>query len=176
MVEPDGPMTAGLNLAASNAFDKMAGFVDVKPDLERLKKTLWRWSKHPSFIAMLESHDVPRFTSRANVTGKEALGILFGGDARIVCLYQGQELGLLNPEMSDDIANYRDIQTIMRYQKRVAEGEDPEKVLAELKLESRDNARVPLDLEEYERQMTDQDSCWNAARNYIRYWKGDVEK
>lgn len=172
MVEPYGPLTAGLNLAASNSYNKIAGFVDTSPSLDRLKKTLKSWAKHPSFIAMIESHDVPRFTSRASVTGEEALQILFGCDARIVCLYQGQELGLLNPELSDDIADYRDIQTIMRYETAVAAGKDPAEALAELKPESRDNARVPLDLEEYVRQMEDPNSCWNTARILILSWKG----
>lgn len=172
MVAPDGPLSAGLNLAASNSLDKLVGFVDVSPSLDRLETTMKSWSKHPSFIAMLESHDVPRFTSRAGVTGEEALSILFGTDARIICLYQGQELGLTNPELSDDIADYQDIQTIMRYQKRVAAGEDAEKVLADLKPESRDNARVPIDLVEYDRQMSDPGSCWQVAKTLIASWKG----
>lgn len=172
MVEPHGPMTAGLNLAASNAYNKIAGFVDTKPSLDRLKKTLKNWAKHPSFIAMIESHDVPRFTSRAGVTGEEALEILFGCDARIVCLYQGQELGLLNPELSDNIADYHDIQTIMRYESAVATGKRPTEVLAELKLESRENARVSLDLEEYARQMEEPNSCWNTTRILSLSWKG----
>ncbi len=172
MVEPYGPLTGGLNLAASNSYDKIAGFVDVGDSLKRLKKALKKWAKHPSFIAMLELHDVPRFTSRAGVTGEEALEILFGCDARIVCLYQGQELGILNPELSDNIADYHDIQTIMRYESAVAAGKDPTETLAELKPESRDNARVPLDLEEYERQMDDPNSCWNTARILISSWRG----
>lgn len=172
MVAPYGPLTAGLNLAASNALDKLVGFVDASQDLGRLEKTLQKWSKHPSFVAMLESHDVPRFTSRAGVTGEEAIGILFGANARIVCLYQGQELGLLNPELSDDIADYNDIQTIMRYNTAVAAGKDPAEALKDLKSESRDNARVLIDLEEYERQMNDANSCWNIAKNYILGWKG----
>lgn len=172
MVEPYGPLTGGLNLAASNAYDKIAGFVDTKPSLKRLEKTLKKWAKHPGFIAMLESHDVPRFTSRAGVTGEEALELLFGCDARIVCLYQGQELGLLNPELSDDIADYKDIQTIMRYYTAVVADKDPTEALMELKSESRDNARVPLDLEAYEEQMEDPNSCWNTARILIHGWKG----
>lgn len=172
MVAPYGPLTGGLNLAASNAYDKFAGFVDVGNSLDRLKRTLKKWAQHPSFIAMLESHDVPRFTSRAGVTGEEALEILFRCDARMVCIYQGQELGLLNPELSDDIDDYHDIQTIMRYYKAVESGKDAAEALAELKPESRDNARVPIDLDEYERQMADPNSCWNTTRIYIQSWKG----
>lgn len=173
MVAPDGPLTAGLNLAASNAYDKFAGFVDVGHSLSRLEGTMKRWAKHPSFIAMLESHDVPRFTSRAGVTGEEALGLLFGTDARIICLYQGQELGLENPDLGDDISTYKDIQTIMRYEKAVAEGQDAEAVMAELKTESRDNARAPIDLEEYARQEADGGSCLRYAKILIKTWKGE---
>lgn len=178
MVNPDGPLTAGFNLVASNSYDKVFGFVDIgagfaglKPSISRLEKSLKKWAKHPSFIAMLESHDVPRFTTRAGIDGEEALEILFGSKARIVCLYQGQELGLENPELSDDIADYRDIQTIMRYEAAVEKGEDPEAVMAELKAESRDNARVPIDLKEYKRQEKDQDSCLQHAKEIIKVWK-----
>lgn len=178
MVAPRGPLSAGLNLAPSNSYDKLVGFVDIgagigfaKPSLERLEDELLKWGKHPGFVAMLESHDVPRFTSRTGIDGKEALSILFGADTHIVALYQGQELGLTNPELGDDIAGYKDIQTIMRYEKAVVAGESPQEALARLKSESRDNARVPIDLEEYTRQEEDEDSCLNYAKWLIENWK-----
>ena len=171
MVEPYGPLSAGLNLAASNAYNKLCGFVDIGDSMKRLKKTLGRWSRHPAFVAMLESHDTPRFTSRASVSGEEALSILFDADPRIVCLYQGQELGLLNPELSNDIGDYQDIQTIMRYEKAVQSGVDPTRAFADLKPESRDNARVAIDIAEYEAQMANPNSCWATTQRYVQEWK-----
>lgn len=178
MVAPHGPLSAGLNLAPSNSYDKLVGFVDIgagigfiKPSLERLEDELAKWGKHPGYVAMLESHDVPRFTSRTGLDGENALSLLFGSDAHIIALYQGQELGMTNPELSDDIADYRDIQTIMRYEKAVAAGENPQEVLAGLKPESRDNARVPIDLAEYARQESDEDSCLQHAKWLIEEWK-----
>jgi len=173
MVAPDGPLTAGLNLAASNAVDKLFGFIDARRSLCRLENSLNYWAEHPSFVVALESHDVPRFTSRAGVTGKEALDLLFGSGARIVCLYQGQELGLENPDLGDDIATYKDVQTIMRYEKAVANGEDAEEAMKKLKVESRDNARASIDLEEYARREADRDSCLWHAKSAIEVWKGE---
>lgn len=180
MVAPKGPLSAGLNLAPSNSYDKLVGFVDIgagigfiKPSLERLEDELTKWGKHPGYVAMLESHDVPRFTSRTGLDGKAALSLLFGSDAHIIALYQGQELGMTNPELSDDIADYRDIQTIMRYAKAVAAGDDPQEALAKLKPESRDNARVPVDLTEYARQEVDDESCLQHAKWLIDEWKAN---
>ncbi len=171
MVAPDGPLTAGLNLTASNAFDKRFGFIDASPDLNRLKKSLHHWSKHPSFVAMLESHDVPRFTSRAGIDGKEALQILFGVNPRIVCLYQGQEIGTINTELSNNIDDYRDIQTIMRYETAIKNGQNPQDAMEIAKTTSRDNARQPIDLQEYSRQEQQTDSCLKYAINLIQEWK-----
>lgn len=180
MVAPKGPLSAGLNLAPSNSYDKLVGFVDIgagigpmKPSLKRLERELAKWGRHPGYIAMLESHDVPRFTSRTGLNGKEALSLLFESNAHMIALYQGQELGLTNPDLGSDITSYQDIQTIMRYEKAVAAGEDPQEVLAKLKPESRDNARVPLDLSEYAQQEKDDNSCLHCAQQLIENWKTD---
>src|SRR5574344_919022 len=171
MVVPDGPLTAGLNLSVSNAYDSMYGFISVSPSLKRLENSLHSWTKHPCFIAMLESHDTPRFTSRAGIDGKEAMDILCHADAHIVCSDQGEELGLKNPDLGDDISTYKDIQTVMRYKTAIKRGEDPAIAMSKLKNVSRDNARVPIDLEEYDRQEIDNSSCLHYTQELIKKWK-----
>jgi len=173
MVAPDGPLSAGMNVVATNAYRQRLGFLAAKPSMERAQRLLKDWSQHPAFVANLESHDTPRFTSLAGVSGQEALTMLFAADPQIVCLYQGQELGLKNPELSDNISEHQDIQTLMRYHTRVQKGEDPEEVLEELKPLSRDNARATIPLDEYDAQMADPDSCYSTACELSRQWKGE---
>ncbi len=184
MIHPYCSLSAGFNMAATNAYDKHFGYIKAKPSLARLEAKMAYWSKNPSFyreetgsdaphfIAMTESHDSPRFTSRAGIAGQESLKLLFRPETRLVCLYQGQELGLLNPELSDNVEDWNDIQSVMRYDKAMAAGENREEVLARLKAESRGNARVTIDLAEYGRQMADANSCWNVAVNLIKSWRG----
>ena len=173
LVAPHGPLTAGINVMAANSIDKSLGFIDTKTSLARAERSLKHWGEHPSYIATLESHDGPRFTSRANIDGKAALDLLFGSDARIICLYQGEELGLTNPELSDNIADYDDVQTIMRHETAIAAGADPAETMTRLKAESRDNARQPLPLEECDVQRTDPNSCFNYTRILIQNWKSN---
>lgn len=171
MVAPDGPLSAGINVVSTNAYHQRLGFLDAKSSLRRAQNTLQRWAQHPAFVANLESHDTPRFTSLTGLSGQEALEMLFAADPQIICLYQGQELGLENPELSDNISDYKDIQTIMRYYTRVRNGEDPEEALQELKPLSRDNARAAIPLDEYAAQMADPDSCYSTACELVRQWK-----
>ncbi|GAT33601.1 oligo-1,6-glucosidase [Terrimicrobium sacchariphilum] len=58
-------------------------------------------------------------------------------------LFQGEELGLTDHAYST-ITDYRDIQTVNRYQELVASGVSPEKALAEVRVTSRDNGRSPI--------------------------------
>lgn len=173
LVAPHGPITAGINVMATNSIDKSFGFVDAKTSLDRAERSLKHWGKHPSYVATLESHDGPRFTSRADIDGKAALDLLFGSDARIICLYQGEELGLTNPELSDNIEDYHDIQTIMRYRTAITAGADPVETMAKLKAESRDNARQPISIKDYDDQRADPNSCFNHTRRLIENWKSN---
>lgn len=116
-----------------------------------------RQTQNPHFMLDLESHDAPRFPSRKitvqdndcakKITPEDAIWYLFNSGAEGICLYQGQELGLKNPtkrELPDRMMFDLDAQTAMRY----AKGESA----SSLRPLSRANARVPLPLEEYDRQ------------------------
>lgn len=99
----------------------------------------------PYFMLDLESHDAPRFTSRSGLSATEIAEIMFESRADAICLYQGQELGLLNPsssQLSDEDLCALDMQTAMRH----ARGES----LDSLRPLSRANARVHLPLKVYD--------------------------
>lgn len=121
--------------------------------------------EYQGFMLDTESHDSPRFTSRANSSPQRALWYLLNSQAKAICLYQGQELGLMNPDkhqLSNDELCRWDAQTAMR----VASGEDVDA----LRPLSRANARVPLPLEEYDRQMQRVSSPLKYTRELIARW------
>lgn len=102
--------------------------------------------KRPNYMLDLESHDSPRFASRWIQWGKiTSLSALVGDDPQAICLYQGQELGLKNPNkkaLPDQMLLELDAQTAMRFER----GES----LNKLRHGSRANTRVPIPLERYE--------------------------
>ena len=58
-------------------------------------------------------------------------------------VYQGEELGMTNATF-DRIEAFRDIESLNHYAEAVANGDDPDAVLAGLRTMSRDNARTPM--------------------------------
>ena len=58
-------------------------------------------------------------------------------------IYQGQEIGMTNT-VFDGIADFDDVLARNRWQERVAAGEHPADVLADLSITARDNARTPM--------------------------------
>lgn len=58
-------------------------------------------------------------------------------------IHQGEEIGMTN-DTYNAIEDFRDIQAKRSYQKRVASGEDPAAVIADLQKFSRDNGRKPM--------------------------------
>ena len=125
------------------------------------------------YAHVTESHDGPRFTSAANLSGKDAIDVLFGlhrGERfcspNTIIVYQGQELGLQNPtreELSDKQMLSLDRQARLRY----AHGES----LEDLRPTSRANARIPFHMEEYHRQESDMSSCLHYFRKSVKFWR-----
>ena len=58
-------------------------------------------------------------------------------------VYQGEELGMTNTPFVG-IEDFRDIESTNQYAEAVEAGEDPDEVLATLRLKSRDHARTPV--------------------------------
>lgn len=125
-----------------------------------------RQSRNPRFMLDLESHDSPRFPSRENATLENMVWCMFNSDAKGICLYQGQELGLSNPnkrQLPDVRMLKLDAWTAMRY----ARGER----LSDLRPTSRANARLLIHPKEYEKQEADPGSYLHLVRWWINHWK-----
>ena len=150
------PINYILNMAIKDAFS------EDQQEFERIVKSA---SSDSGFMLDFESHDSMRFPSRG-ISPEAALRMLFKSGADGICIYQGQELGLKNPtklELPDSELLGLDAQTAMRVRK----GES----IDDLRLTSRANARVPLPLEEYRRQLSDEKSYLNLTKNLIDDWK-----
>ncbi len=121
-------------------------------------------TKDPGFVLDLESHDSCRFLSRTGMTLEREFELLFDTGAQNVCLFQGQEFGLKNPDLTKEQICELDAQTAMR----LAAGESFE----ELKAISRANARFPLPDDEYERQKNSSElTPFKKFKEMIELWK-----
>lgn len=130
-----------------------------------IKRKITTLSKNYRFMLNLESHDVPRFTSRSGLPALTILETMFNSPAQAICLYQGQELGLKNP---DDLP----IQEILNLDSRKEIRHEKYRISNEtLKRESCANARVPLPLSEYARQESDIDSTLSRTIAFVQRWK-----
>jgi oligo-1,6-glucosidase len=122
-------------------------------DLRELKASLARWQ-----VGLAErgwnslywnNHDQPRVVSRFGddgdhrVTSAKMLATVLHLHRGTPYVYQGEELGMTNTSL-DDIADFRDIESINHYTEEVESGADPADVLAALRDRSRDNARTPM--------------------------------
>ncbi|CDR39508.1 CYFA0S03e04170g1_1 [Cyberlindnera fabianii] len=103
----------------------------------------------------IENHDQPRCVSRFGNTSNKSL---WSRSAKMLALlqttltgtlfiYQGQEIGMTNVPESWDIKEYLDINTINFWNDYVANGhteEEKKKMLKNINLLARDNARTPV--------------------------------
>lgn len=118
-----------------------------------LKRMFTQWDREvedgwPSIY--LGNHDQPRMVSRFGSDQPEFREISAKMLATFLLTmrgtpywYAGDEIGMTNIKF-DNIAQYKDIETISRYKKAQALGEDTEAFLEEQKEISRDNARTPF--------------------------------
>ncbi len=102
------------------------------------------------FLAnIIENHDEPRGVSRylpdyaQNAEGAKMLGTVSVLLRGLPFLYQGQEIGMQNCPM-DSIDDYDDINTHGEYQMALDAGLTEEQALKACYLNSRDNARTPM--------------------------------
>ncbi|MCY7396608.1 MAG: alpha-glucosidase [Nocardioides sp.] len=96
-----------------------------------------------------ENHDQPRVVSRFGDVATcwresaTALATMLHLHRGTPYVFQGQELGMTNVPF-DDIADFRDIESLHHYAAAVERGAEPAQVLAALRSKSRDNARTPV--------------------------------
>lgn len=138
-----------------------AGYVDEVDFFDLIKEA----ATEPHFMLDLESHDSPRLPSRG-IDPVDGIWCMFNSGAEAICLYQGQELGLNNPteeQLPDHKLIELDAQTEMRFRR----GEP----LRDLRPLSRANARVPLPLDEYDKQDQNPSSYLNLTKDWIARWR-----
>lgn len=119
------------------------------------------YSEFDAFMLDIESHDSMRFLSRPGMTPDKELNTLFWTDAENICIYQGQELGLKNPELTDEQILALDAQTAMQYGLGAPINH----------LTTRANARVPFPEDELKRQQEDENSFLRRFEAEARLWK-----
>jgi oligo-1,6-glucosidase len=122
-------------------------------DLRDLKRSFGRWQEGLAETGWnslyWNNHDQPRIVSRWGEDGEhrvrsaKALGTLLHLHRGTPYVYQGEELGMTNVPF-DTIEAFRDIESLNHYAEAVANGDDPEAVLATMRPMTRDNARTPM--------------------------------
>ena len=136
-------------------------------------KKLAKWSPEPAFSLALESHDAPRAPSRFDVDPRVLAMLQFLLPSYNPCIYQGQELGTLNAELSDNITDYHGVQSRQVYRRLRKEGKTRHQAMVVVKKTSRDNARQPIDWGEYILQSKQEDSVLNFYGKIIDLWRND---
>ena len=133
---------------------------DLAPlDFRKLKEVLAKWQKALYGCGwnslFWNNHDLPRIVSRWGNDGKyrvesaKMLAALLHGLQGTPYIYQGEELGMTNAGM-EDIADYRDIESLNMHKERLESGYPEKDIMASLKAKSRDNARTPMQWDDSE--------------------------
>ncbi|MBQ3445354.1 hypothetical protein IJG29_01325 [Candidatus Saccharibacteria bacterium] len=124
----------------------------------------------PAFMLDLESHDAPRFTSRSGLSLDEILPILFSSEVQAVCLYQGQELGLTNPDelhLPNLTLLALDARAKMQYERGVS--------IDEIRVTARSNARTRYPINSLAIQFDSPHSNFGKTRTAVRQWKAGAD-
>ena len=104
----------------------------------------------------LGNHDFSRMVSRFGDTEKyhnksaKLLALLLFTMRGTVYVYQGDEIGMTNVAYPD-ISYYNDVETLNSYKEAAAQGKDMDAFLKLVHMQSRDNARTPMQ--------------WNSSKN-----------
>lgn len=135
--------------------DSALGKWAIKPlNLPDLKRVMTRWQKDLAGggwnSLYLCNHDQPRSVSRFGddgpyrVESAKLLATFLHMLQGTPYIYQGEEIGMTNVKFSS-IDDYRDIETLNMYRDFVGQrGLDPDKVMGMIHIQSRDNARTPM--------------------------------
>ena len=121
-------------------------------ELPKLKECFRRWQQELHGKGwnslFLDNHDLPRIVSRwgndkqYRVESAKMLATMLHGMQGTPYIFQGEELGMTN--ICLPIEEHVDIETLNAYNERIAQGYDPEAVMASIHARSRDNARTPM--------------------------------
>lgn len=131
-----------------------SGKWEVTPwKLTDFKKIISKWQTSLEGKAWnsiyLNNHDQPRLLSRfgndKEYHNKSAkmLATMLHTLQGTPYIYQGEEIGMTNVRF-DTIEEYRDIETLNRYQECIDQGQKPSEVMKSIYAKGRDNARTPM--------------------------------
>ena len=155
-----------------------AGKWDTRPlDVRELKGSFARWQDGLAELGWnslyWNNHDQPRVVSRFGNDGQyrtesaTMLATVLHLQRGTPYVYQGEELGMTNVAF-EKISDYRDIDSLNYYSEAVdLHGADPAKVLSEIRVGSRDNARTPMQWNDKDNAgFTDGDPWIGVNPNY----------
>lgn len=121
------------------------------------------------------NHDQPRIVSRFGSDQTEAdrvlsskmLAISLHGLKGTPYIYQGEEIGMTNPNFTR-IDQYKDIESLNAYESLRAKGVSTEEILKVLSEKSRDNSRTPMQWDHSRNAgFTEGDPWIEPAENYV---------
>ncbi|CNH91645.1 trehalose-6-phosphate hydrolase [Yersinia aldovae] len=125
----------------------------MPPDRVELKQIFNQWQQgmhNRAWNALFWcNHDQPRIVSRFGDEGvlrlpaAKMLAMVLHGMQGTPYIYQGEELGMTNPNFTS-IDQYRDVESLNMFAELSAQGREPDELLAILAAKSRDNSRTPM--------------------------------
>ncbi len=171
----DKAFDASFNVGTLDIADSFFSTKDrVYPvNYRRWFKKLAKWAPEPKYSMAIESHDAPRAPSRFNVNPRILAMLQFLLPSYNPCIYQGQELGTMNADLSMDINDYPGVQSRQVYRRLRREGKTKREAMTVVRNTSRDNARQPLDWGEYILQGARAESVLNFYQTIIELWRND---
>ncbi|MDF7669698.1 alpha,alpha-phosphotrehalase [Orbaceae bacterium ESL0721] len=148
----------------------------AKPDFIQLKEIIGQWQKgmhNRAWNALFWcNHDQPRIVSRFGNTTKyhnqsaKMLAMILYGLQGTPYLYQGEEIGMTNPNFTD-IEQYRDIESLNMFSEMSQKGVAIDEIMAILAAKSRDNSRTPMQWDDTVNAGFTKGKPWiNVANNY----------
>ena len=118
------------------------------------------------------NHDQPRIVSRFGDEGElrntsaKMLVMLLHGMQGTPYIYQGEEIGMINPNFST-ITEYRDVEALNAYRELKEKGMDDSMILRILAQKSRDNSRTPVQWDDSKNAGFSEATPWiDVAKNY----------
>ncbi|KAK9388425.1 glycoside hydrolase superfamily [Lipomyces mesembrius] len=133
----------------------------------------------------LENHDQSRSVSRfasdrpkVRKVAAKMLATFLGFQSGSIFVYQGQELGLANVPKSWGIDKYRDIESLNRYDEKVAAGASQEvldSILAEMQKKARDNARTPMQWDRTDNAGFSTVTPWMDVNEDYKVWNAESQ-
>lgn len=148
----------------------------ANPDYVELKSIFNYWQQgmhNKAWNALFWcNHDQPRIVSRfgdereLRTISAKMLAMVLHGMQGTPYIYQGEEIGMTNPNFSD-IGYYRDVESLNAYQELREKGINEELILKILAQKSRDNSRTPVQWDNSLNAGFSTNKPWiNVADNY----------